>query len=346
MRWPWTKPAPLERRASYTDQRVDAAHEAAETTAVQVAATAAVEASAGIVGRAFAAATVEADRSVAEALTPALLGQLGRELIRSGQFIARVRFEDGLYLDPACDVDLTGSYDPATWRYKLELPGPSTTTSVTVPRDQVLHAMYAYRLAEPWAGVAPLQFAKLTGSLSAEVTAALGDEATSSVGSFLPLPVDGNDPSIATLKADIKGARGKVLTVESGDWDSASRPSAEWQSQRFGAAPPRSLVDLQKQAFHEAVAACGVPPSLATDAQGVAIREATRAFVFTTVEPLARMVEAEMRRALDAEVRLSFRGLHAADIQSRARAFASMIGRDVEKPLIPIADARRLAGLE
>ena len=34
----------------------------------------------------------------------------------------------------------------------------------------------------------------------------------------------------------------------------------------------------------------------------------------------------------------------AADVQGRARAFSSMVG-SADAPLIPIADARRLAGL-
>ena len=57
---------------------------------------------------------------------------------------------------------------------------------------------------QPWRGVAPLASAAIAGRLSAETMQALADEASGPRGSLLPTPVDGNDPTIATLKADIQ----------------------------------------------------------------------------------------------------------------------------------------------
>ena len=61
----------------------------------------------------------------------------------------------------------------------------------------------------------------LAGRLSSEVVKALADEASGPRGAFLPLPIDGQDPSIETLKSDIRSAAGKMLTAEGGDWDVA-----------------------------------------------------------------------------------------------------------------------------
>ena len=73
MRWPWQ---PREDRAdsSYTDALVQAitANAGGQTTAFPTA-TAALEAAAGVVGRAFAAAEVKAPTAMLRALDPACL---------------------------------------------------------------------------------------------------------------------------------------------------------------------------------------------------------------------------------------------------------------------------------
>ena len=60
-----------------------------------------------------------------------------------------------------------GSYDRTSWRYRLNLPGPSVNTDLLAEGDAVLHVQWRPVYAEPWrsenpfdtaAGVAALRY--------------------------------------------------------------------------------------------------------------------------------------------------------------------------------------------
>ena len=125
----------------------------------------------------------------------------------------------------------------------------------------MLHLRWATDPSRPWAGVSPLQHASDTGTLAAWIDKRLGEEASGPVGAFLPvaryepapdadLDADDADDPLAQLRRDIGGARGQVLAVESqmAAADSpASAPRKDFQVARFGANPPRDLVELRQQ---------------------------------------------------------------------------------------------------
>lgn len=347
MRWPWQRRVETRQQSSYTDAIITTLLGKAAGREVALTATGALETCAGLLGRAFTAAEVEAPPAIRRALTPALLTLIGRSMIRRGELLLRIRVEAGrLYLDPVAHHDVSGGYMPETWRYALDLAGPDRTTNVRgVRRDGVVHLMYAADPERPWYGLGPLQVAALAGRLSAETISALADEASGPRGSFLPVPTGGDDPTITALRADIRKSAGEMLTVEAGDFDSADKPAAVWEPKRFGLAPPSAAVELAVRAADEVHGACGVPPSLFRDSQNVSAREGWRLCLHGTIAPLGRLVSAELSRALDAEVTLTWAELRASDLTSRARAFSQMIGRDASSPLIPIDDARRIAGL-
>ena len=74
------------------------------------------------------------------------------------------------------------------------------------------------------------------------------------------------------------------------------------------------------------LAACGVPPSLAsTRSEGSSQRESFRRFIHTTIQPASKMVAEELSRKLDQQISLSFESLFASDLAGRARAFRSMV---------------------
>ena len=130
MRWPFAR---RETRAdsSYTDALVASltSGAAGETTAFPTA-TAALEACAGFVGRAFAAAEVATDARTLEVLTPVMLAMIGRALIRRGEIILLIRVINGrLALFPVASHDVDGGPDPSTWRYGVTLGGPARTLS-------------------------------------------------------------------------------------------------------------------------------------------------------------------------------------------------------------------------
>ena len=195
--------------SSYTDALVAAitANAGGKSTASHNA-TAALEASAGLIGRAFASATIQgAPDHVIDSVTPGLLNLAGRALIRRGEILFAIDVHDGaMYLRPVSSHDIHGDY--ARWDYRLNLPGPSEQiTRSRVPSEGVCHVMYASDPEAPWRGYGPLQVAQLAGRLSAETIAALADEASGPRGSFLPLPrTDGADGTIATLSSPLKKA--------------------------------------------------------------------------------------------------------------------------------------------
>ena len=188
--------------------------------------------------------------------------------------------------------------------------------------------------------------------LGASIETALADESGGPVGNLIPLPVDGgdggDDDPLRELKADIRKMRGNTLLVETasagfGDGRAAA-PQRDWMARRLGANPPAALVELRTAIETTIAAACGIPPALVSaGADGTAQRESYRRWLHGSVRPLAALVEAELSAKLEQPVRLSFDSLHAADVQGRARAWRSLVGRDAT---MPDADARRLCGLD
>ena len=158
-------------------------------TALNVAAdpgaTAAVEAASGALSRAFATAEVMPDQARSRGVTTEVLAQIGRDLIRAGQSVHVIEVSDrgGVRLQPVSTFDVNGGDDPASWRYRVDTPGPSTTRTRTLPAAAVIHCRYSVDPGRPWRGVGPLQRARLTGRLNAELENALGDEAS---GTWIP----------------------------------------------------------------------------------------------------------------------------------------------------------------
>ena len=346
--WPFSKSDDqLETRSqsSYTDTLVKAitANASGETTALPTA-TAALEACAGLVARAFASAEITTPNPmVAALLTPRLLSMLGRALIVRGEIVFHIQIDDGhLALVPASSFSVSGPPTPPAWLYEVTLGGPDRFhTFRDVEAAGVVHVKFESEPERPWRGIGPLQAAQLAGRLSSETAAALADEASGPRGSVLPLPVDGDDPTVANLKADIRKLKGQLAFVEGGDWDRPGdgRP-ADWMPRRIGADPPDALVNQATLATNEVFAACGVNPAILMQSQGTAGREAYRQFLFGLVAPLGRIVSDELTAKLEVDVRFTWDELRASDIAGRARAFQSMVGGGMDP-----AKAAALSGL-
>ena len=88
------------------------------------------------------------------------------------------------------------------------------------------------------------------------------------------------------------------------------------------------MVELARDAFARTLAACGTPAPLFLDSDGTSQREALRRWHMGTVMPLARLLEDELSRKLDAPIRLRFDG-YAMDLQSRASTFQKLVAGGV-----------------
>lgn len=333
MIWPFKRRRP-EARENFTSLVTTAAIDSAAGTAASGAgATAGLEIAAGTIGRCFAAATVRGGPdNIRAAVDPGCLHLLGRELIRTGEAVFVIEVRDGrVELLPCWTWDVYGGVSPRDWTYRADLYGATTNRTLYLPAAGVLHFRLNVSPGYPYIGLSPLSVAALAGTLSAAVSEALRDEAGGPRGSAFPVPAspetDADDDPMAPLRNAIATARGRLLTVEAApDTADPGRGARLYEQARIGADPPSGLVGLFTAACLEVVAVCGVPPALASaEGNAQAGRESWRRLWAGTVAPMARIVEAELRRKLDPAIELRFTELAAHDISGRARAFKAMV---------------------
>ena len=116
---------------------------------------------------------------------------------------------------------------------------------------------------------------------------------------------------------------------------------SDWQPRRMGASPPESLGNLYGPAGREVLNVCGVPVSLAMDADGTRQCEAWRRFVMGAVEPVAQTVAEELGRKLEQPaLSFDFGGLWAHDLAGRAASFQKLIAGGMD-----VAQAAAISGL-
>ena len=136
MRWPWQKREKRESGGDFTDAVVRLIEAQAAGSAADASSTAAVEAASGALSRAFASARVEASEPWArDAVTPVVLAQVGRDLIRSGDSMHVIDVDrDGrVTLLPCSSWHFEGDAHPASWTVRATFYGPSTSTTRHLP---------------------------------------------------------------------------------------------------------------------------------------------------------------------------------------------------------------------
>ena len=311
----------------------------ASTRAADAGATAAVEAAAGALSRAFADASVEAAGWAIEAVTPAFLAQVGRDLIRGGASLHRIDTPGGrVRLWPVAQWywHEGRSSDPNTWTVRVTEYGPSGSVTHVLPWSAVVWQTWGLSTTTPWVGRGPASWAPLTAKLMAETERSLGDESSGPLAQILPVPQDGGDGTaddpLKALKADIAAARGRAVLAEttSGGYGEgrAAAPQRDWVPSRLGPDYPSTVPEAARDAFTRMLAACGTTISLFDSSDGTSQREALRRWHMGTVRPLARMLEHELSAKLETPVRLKFDG-YPLDLQARASTFQKLVAGGV-----------------
>ena len=338
MRWPWQRREHRDSGGGFSDAVVRLIEAQAAGSAADASSTAAVEAASGALSRAFASAEVVGERWVRETVTPGVLAQLGRDLVRSGSSMHVIRVGSGgvVQLIPASSWHWEGSHDPDSWTVRVTAYGPSTSTTWNLPASGVVFCRWGSAPGQPYVGIGPLSWAHTTARLQSEAERSLADEAQGPLAQLLAIPSDGGDDSdddpLKKLKADIAGARGKALLVETsaagwGEGKTAA-PQRDWQAARLGPMPPESMATIRRDAFEAVLAACGTPPRLFVDSDGTSQREALRRWHLGTVLPLARLVEHELTLKLETPVELKFDN-YPLDLAGRAQAFQKLVAGGV-----------------
>ena len=100
-------------------------------------------------------------------------------------------------------------------------------------------------------------------------------------------------------------------------------------------------LELRQQLQEDLCRACGIPIELMHVSQGPADREAMKSFIFATLAPIARVIEAELHSKLSDNIRLDFSELRASDLQARTRGYAALVQAGMSPE-----QAARIAGFE
>ena len=163
----------------------------------------------------------------------------------------------------------------------------------------------------------------------------MAQEVNARVGHLLMLPDGTSEEQVTALRRDLASIEGGISLVETeaaghGQGMRAA-PQVDWQLRRFGAQVPEANVALRSDVALDIIAALGIPAPLFHGSDGVSAREAYRLLLVTSLMPIAELISDELSRKLETTVSIGFRRLHAADIQSRARAFGSMIAAGVSE---------------
>ena len=342
--WPFgRKPEKRQSGGDFSDAVVRLIESQAAGTAADASSTAAVEAASGALSRAFASADVDAPGWVRDAVTPSVLSQIGRDLVRRGDsmHVIRVGSMGAVRLIPASSWHFEGNHDPESWSVRVTAYGPSTSTTWNLPASSVVYARWGSTPGQPYVGTGPLSWAHTTARLHSEAERSLADESGGPLAQLIPLPDEGkpensDEDPLAALRADIAAARGRVLTPETtshayGDGRQAA-PARDFDPKRLGPQMPQAFVELADAAFMRTLAACGCPPSLFVDSDGTSQREAVRRWHLNTVLPLARLLEHELTVKLETEVRFRF-DTYAMDMVSRAQVVSKLSQAGVALPV-------------
>ena len=182
-----------------------------------------------------------------------------------------------LRLDPAASWHWESVLDPILRLGQCDAPRMvhRPPQPKLLPASGVVFLRWAGDPGTPHRGSGPLGFASLTGRLHAETERSLADEAAGPIAHLVAVPDggdSGDDDPHAGLRADIRGARGRAVLVEttSGGWDQGrdAAPRKDWTPSRLGPQWSEPMASVYRESYAGVLAACGLPVSLTTDADG------------------------------------------------------------------------------
>ena len=336
--WPFSKPK-VEERASYTEAAITAIVEGAGgSTPADYRETAAAQAAASLVARSLAIAEIDGATPARTGLTGAMLHDLGAALILEGEAVYRIDVSQGgtVTLSRASDWDITGGPDPQSWRYRIKIAGPTRDAETILPAAAVFHPRVNASPSEPHKGRSPIGLAAQSARMAAGIERQFGNEAQQPSGQVLPHPENVGETILTEIKGDLQKMAGRTMLVPSmasGWGEGKAGAPADWSPRRLGFNPPEGALRAREDVYSHLLATAGVDPSLFSTGSQTAKREALRAFLHSTLQPLADVIATEARVKLMADISFSFDRLFASDIQGRARAFKSLVdgGMSVEQ---------------
>ena len=344
-RYPTEAAETASESTSYTDIVLDSLFDRAAGRTLDAGSLAVAEACIGLWERCLASATVEPMNNRLSGMTPQHLALVGRELASRGNSLFKIEVKNGaVELVPASTLSVLGDADPATWTYLTTTVGPSNSTTERIASAGVVHFRVGASSWEPWRGVSPLSRGSGTASLGAAVETSLLKEARLPTGRLALAHGGGKvDGVLNWLKRG-----GYAVAGDTANRGLQQEPSQRHRPVSYGPEPETVMEALRTSTGRDISAAFGVSPVLFSErGDGTGQREAWRRFVFSTVAPLARMIQAELRAKLDAAAVVSIDELRAADEDGRSRAVMrrAQAFKVLKEAGVEDGEARRVAGL-
>ena len=265
-------------------------------------------------------------------VTPELMFDCGCHLGRFGRWQAfiDVRADGTLRLTPFDAWANNGQWEGNT----RERAGRASR-HLTVPDDAVV--------AVGLPGGPPLGALSSTASIHHANERAIAQDATTPNGRVITMGLESlniGSRARAEIAQSVEDARGGVMVLPAGT-ALGSRGSGV-----IGPDPSQGSLELRKQLRTEVEALFGIQ-GLLSDMDAAAVNNLWRVASVRTFGPMARLVEDEAARKLDAPVRLNRRALIAAPVSEVARSVAqrAMALERMVNAGVGLAEARAAAGL-
>ncbi len=354
LRWPWSRKVEERQSAGgYSDAVLRLLDAEATGLAATPTSTAAAEAAAGLLARAFMSATVKAPAWAVDAITPIWLAQVARDVLLRGEHLSAIRASSGrVVLVPAAQWNFEGgTSDEASWMVRCTAYGPSSSETWLLPQSGVVFTTWGSNPGTRYVGSGPMRWASTTSNLYASTERTLGEETSGAQPAMLiPLPDDGGAQDGETghdrlhhLRQDIRAAKGRPIfpeTTASGyDMGRSGAPMRDFDPRRLGANPPAALVQLAADSFLRTLASTGTPADLVIGGDSQGQREALRRWHQNLVLPMAKLLSWELSRKLETDIELAFDG-YALDLQGRAAALSKLTGAGMS-----LNEAQNIVGL-
>ena len=164
----------------------------------------------------------------------------------------------------------------------------------------------------------------------------MAQEVNARVGHLLTLPDGTSDENLMALRRDLASIEGGVSLVETTSAGHGqgmrSAPQVRLAAKAIRGAGARIEHSSPLGTSHWTSSRRWAFPLLSTTERTACRQgEAYRLLLVTTLQPIAELIVGELSRKLETTVEIGFRRLHTADIQSRARAFGTMIAAGVDE---------------